>query len=56
MIRHILTSKVLNVGVPIVVQWVMNPTSIHEDAGSTPDFTQWVKDPTLLWLWCRFEP
>ena len=27
-------------GVPIVVQWLTNPTSIHEDADSTPDLTQ----------------
>ena len=32
---------------------VTNPTSIHEDTGSSLDPTQWVKDLVLLWLWCR---
>ena len=31
----------------------MNPTRNREVAGPIPGLTQWVKDPPLLWLWCR---
>ena len=32
---------------PIVAQQATNPTSIHEDVGSIPGLTQWVKDLVL---------
>ena len=51
-------------GVPIVAQWVKNPTSIHANADSFPGLAQWVKGsgvavsggigrrPALIWCGC----
>ena len=51
--KGIFLTKSLKTGVSVVVQQVMNLTSIHEDMGLIPGLTQWVQNPALLWLWCR---
>ena len=37
-----------HIGVPIVAQWLVNLTGIHEDTGSIPGLAQRVRDPVLL--------
>ena len=46
--QNFTNGKDLWVGVPIVAQWLTNPSGIHEDASSIPGLTQGVKDPTML--------
>ena len=36
-----------DLGVPVMAQWLTNPTKNHEVAGSIPVLAQWVKDPAL---------
>ena len=36
-----------NVGVPLVAQWLTNPTRNHGVEGSVPALAQWVNDLTL---------
>ena len=35
-------------GVPVVAQWLTNPSRNHEVSGSIPGLAQWVRDLALL--------
>ena len=47
-IFHKIVYKAATRGVPIVAQWLMNPTRNHEVTDSIPGLAQWFKDLTLL--------
>ena len=34
--------------VPVMAWWLMSPTGIHEDEGSSPGLDQWVGELVLL--------
>ena len=41
------TKNVTSYGVPVMAQWLTNPTKNHEVAASIPALAQCVKDPVL---------
>ena len=43
----VLAFKYNILGVPVVVQWLTNPSRNHEVVDSIPGLAQWVKDPVL---------
>ena len=46
-------TKKITLGVPVMAQWLTNPTRNHEVAGSISGLAQWVKDLALLW--CKLQ-
>ena len=43
------------VGVPVVAQWLTNPTRNHEVAGSVPGLSQGLTIRRCRELWCRLQ-
>ena len=44
---ELLVQKISISGVPVVAQWLMNPTRNREVEGLIPGLAQWVKNPVL---------
>ena len=49
---HVLLKNAL--GVPTIAHWVKKP-NIHEDVGSIPGLTQWVKDLAFLQVTAKLQ-
>ena len=45
--NYIACDRKLGLGVPVVAQWLTNPTRNHDIASSISDLAQWLKDPVL---------
>ena len=43
----LLVALISGSGVPVVAQWLTNPTRNHDVVGSDPALAQWVNDPAL---------
>ena len=46
--RELGVQEIEREGVPVMAQWLTNPTRNHEVVGLIPGLAQWVKDPVLL--------
>ena len=44
---HLLHMQVTRLGVPVVAQWLTNPTRNHEVVGLIPGLAEWVGGPAL---------
>ena len=44
---YLVKKKKQRIGVPVMAQWLTNPTRNHEVADWIPGLTQWVKDLAL---------
>ena len=44
---HFFLNQETGMGVPVVAQWLTNPTRNHEVVGSIPGLAQWVEDLVL---------
>ena len=48
-------AELRRLGVPVVAQWLTNPTRNREAVGSIPGLAQWVRIQCCRELWCRYS-